>query len=719
MNSYGKSNLLFGRSGLLLGHFRRLQILMAVCLLFAGNAFGALYTGCSLRLITVGFVPGACSYNYSEIVYSHPAPSVFGYQDPGYSTDQTSPVTGWGFSNVDSTWPFYFRHSAGGTCSGAGIDRTAAQYFTANNQTLTFTLYWNSGETNSGGAPTTNCWSEGLYNSGVEPLCYTFANAATGAQLGSGTIPPQSSRVLQVCNTSATHPVQVRQFYCSVGSGANDYIYTNNNWATSNTNDGWGQAPNGVASTNLTFSGDAGDAKDSTLREGFSTLRDLLYEQANRDAAQQAAQAATLTSIDSKAGALAGIKTDTAAIATSTAGIKTDTAAIASSAATAATKLNSIDITAGDIRTAVNSLNTTVGSQSANIASIKVASETSASVLSGNLPDIKTHVNYIRTATEAANTVLANNLPDMKTHLSYIRTADEGILAGVGTINTTLTSIDGRVATLNGNLDGVEGLLQNIYTTVGDARTLAHNDSMAMTNVLGGGQAVQIADFRAYTNMFKDGSVGVDERLAEQQSAGEAAGQAQSDSIAALSSGAVAVPTGVGGAGSVFVISALGRTFNLDPLTNAKTAWLAPAVRSALIWFVTIALLFACWESLQRYLIAGQQARQASAPDVSVFGNSFGTLLGIPIAAAMTVAIAAIPAIGIALLGSLPQTAWTGNPFDGMFDGGSAGSAAMYLATAFLPIDIILADIVIYFVFTTTIASVYSLSCTICRFLLG
>jgi len=512
--------------------------------------------------------------------------------------------------------------------------------------------------------------------------------------------------------------------------------------------------PGQAASTNLGFSGASGAAKDSTLQEGFSALRDVLVEGFNNDAARQGIQNSVLASV------LGYEETQSAGQAVGNAalsGIKNDTAAIVISSATIANKASSMDISLGDIRTGQTAGNLTltgIKSDTGNLPGIKTDTggiKTDTAGIKSDTVGIKTDTGGIKTDTAGIRTDLSgvntkltdlanilngssSGLPSLASHadlvtanthlgnmevdLSYTRGAVVSIDGKMTTVNTSLSSIDARASTAN-------TYLSSIVTAVNDSADatagLGTKLDTINTSVGGVGSKVQTFndDFRSFTNMFKDGDVAhIGDRLSAQHSAAEAAADATAGLFTSAASG-LAAPTTGAGSGSALAFTVAGFHFDGNPLTHPTMGPMASAIKSAITWFVTAVYVFCCWKCTQAYLMSIMQVQQAKAPDVSIFGNNFGLALGIPIAIAMTVAIAAVPAVAMAVISTDVSALFGSHPLATMSSAGSAGSTVMYLVNGFLPIDVILVDLVAYLTFSLTVASVYSIAATIVRFLIG
>ena len=122
----------------------------------------------------------------------------------------------------------------------------------------------------------------------------------------------------------------------------------------------------------------------------------------------------------------------------------------------------------------------------------------------------------------------------------------------------------------------------------------------------------------------------------------------------------------------------------------------------------------ACYNVIHQALLIAPAARQSTSASAVPAASSGFALLAAPL---ITVALAAIPAVFVAFMSAGGYySVIDANPFGG---GDSTVQMGVGLAAAFLPLETIIAQIVLFFVFKIKLGAVYWLACTIVRFIVG
>jgi len=198
----------------------------------------------------------------------------------------------------------------------------------------------------------------------------------------------------------------------------------------------------------------------------------------------------------------------------------------------------------------------------------------------------------------------------------------------------------------------------------------------------------------------------------EQTNAGNAAGEAvRADFqavITGLPSGAGSLPSDIGN----WVVPLGATTIDLNPL-QGQWAGIASFTRNLVLWVLTLAYVgFVVTTTLEtmRAMAAARQAGAASATP----GISSGTALAM--AAAITFAIATIPALLMATLNGGLLTLLGVSPFAGATGAIGMGIA---LANAYLPLDAIFSYAMLAIGYQLTVGMLFWVASTAVRFLVG
>jgi len=194
-------------------------------------------------------------------------------------------------------------------------------------------------------------------------------------------------------------------------------------------------------------------------------------------------------------------------------------------------------------------------------------------------------------------------------------------------------------------------------------------------------------------------------------SQGETAAQSSKDSLLGVKSGIPnsfsSTPTDIGD----WTVSAGGFSFDLNPLGHGFDN-VAAVCKTMLTWFVTACYMLGCIMVVKEAMYAAAASNQAQAASSTPFISS-GTAL--VMAGAITVALAAIPALLATQVGGVVSVI-AGSPFSGA--GGPMGMA-IGLANAFIPLDLIITDVLLYIGFRVTVGALFWVSTTVVRFLVG
>jgi hypothetical protein len=637
-------------------------------------------------------------------------------------------------ASIDSSTAVWaFTDNAGSGCNHTPrVDGT--HYFASgNNMTVDIYFDWIDGPA----APVvTNTFRVCSATTVGHTICNWFYNDATGALVGQNTLPPGQTVCFEYTTTGSGNTPTIRQMTgeCDLGpsaaynNGTNSYWnpatgqfngngYTSGSGTNNELTGGAFVTPPGKAfSTNLGFSGASGSAKDSTLQEGFSALRDELVNDYNGSAARQGQLLSTaqaqLTVANASDAKLSTLNTTATGIKSDTAGIKTDTAAISTGIGNISSKATSIDTSLGDIRTLDTARNTKLDTLNTSVGAVGTTATA-----------IKTSTDAVKTSVDAVNSAMVHNNTALDQIAAYM-TYSEDNHTFLGRLDTKATaanaSLDGiynQLVAANGHVDGLEGLLGTIDGDLDtlNATSLQIRDGVyGITNGMDNGAAI-----RGFTNRFKDLVPGaIDSRLTDQHNSGVSAFSDTKDLFDGTISG-IATPSAAGvGNGDALTIHVAGFTFDCNPVTSTKFGPMCAALKVALTWCVTVLYCFAIWKCTQKHVLAGQLAQQTRAIQLDFFGNSIGTALGIPAAIAICVALAAIPAFGLAFLNSAAAggSLFSGNPFTTI---GGASGGSLYLAQSMIPLDTIVEDIALYFVYSISVTGVYAFATNLVRFVIG
>jgi len=296
-------------------------------------------------------------------------------------------------------------------------------------------------------------------------------------------------------------------------------------------------------------------------------------------------------------------------------------------------------------------------------------------------------------------------------------TTQTGIIQAIGNAGVKSSELNGEaLAKINQTLEGIRGnqrgesnLLLGIYTNM-------YNLS---TNRFGSVDGTNLAEgfHKTATNLLAS-------KTFDSTNVGSVAASAiasQKDGLDAIGSGLNGINQGTIGSidDSFYHISIPGGyTMNLNPLANEGIAVIASGTRSILVWLITCVYFIALWQCFDTKMSDVTKARQASTAGTTVLGENVNAVSATLMATAITVAALAIPGFMVAWWsdhGSVSSFLSAG-PLSGV-TGIFAHSIA--LANAFIPLDVIIADVVGYMVFRVSCTSLYFTVSTIIRYLVG
>jgi len=202
--------------------------------------------------------------------------------------------------------------------------------------------------------------------------------------------------------------------------------------------------------------------------------------------------------------------------------------------------------------------------------------------------------------------------------------------------------------------------------------------------------------------------------VAGYQSQGNAAGASERAAYDSLAASMSTSPSTVeGAAGSAFVLTFRGYTIDANPANYPQVVSLAAGVKTFITWGVRALFLLGITGIMQAYLTQLGAVRQASAPNVAVLGNEFGAAFAIPLAIAITLALAGVSSFAVSYIGQHVGVLGE-NPFASF-----SGSALMYLVNLFIPVTVILTHIGLYLVWRIKFAGIWAGVTTAVRFLIG
>jgi hypothetical protein len=153
---------------------------------------------------------------------------------------------------------------------------------------------------------------------------------------------------------------------------------------------------------------------------------------------------------------------------------------------------------------------------------------------------------------------------------------------------------------------------------------------------------------------------------------------------------------------------------DLNPLSYPAVATFAAWLRNVLVWVSTMMYVLAAYGIVHEALLLAPSARQAQSASAVPAASSGFALVAAPL---ITVALAAVPALFVSFMSAGGfYSVINANPLGG---GDGVIQMGVGLAAAFLPLETILAHIVLYLVFKIKLGAVYWLACTIVRFIVG
>lgn len=257
----------------------------------------------------------------------------------------------------------------------------------------------------------------------------------------------------------------------------------------------------------------------------------------------------------------------------------------------------------------------------------------------------------------------------------------EGLL---GAINTNLTAINGKIVPGQTNaLTKAEllSLTNNVRTTADTAAQKAAGDAAA-------------ASYSGPIETFETslGTIGVDKN------------------------GTYGIPDA---ALFSFNMGEILGTWNLNPLTNEKTSWIASLSRTMWKWALTVFYVIACWKVLQSHIQSATAARQATSSGESIAGTNLATPIALAMASAITITLAAIPALASMITDGAVLQVMGFNPFSVIHSAGGHAASAVGLADGFFPLDLCVFYVASYIGFAVTVSKVYAVATTVVRFYVG
>lgn len=298
----------------------------------------------------------------------------------------------------------------------------------------------------------------------------------------------------------------------------------------------------------------------------------------------------------------------------------------------------------------------------------------------------------------------ANNfLSQIKATLDANNAASEG---------SKLDTIAGNTAGTEDKLDTANGLLSRIATATENTadNTAAQTNLQGTANGYLGAVATNTAMATNLLGKLSDtNGVPTADDLKAQGDMASGAVKGQYDALGQQ----IVAPQELGVSDGDWSVSAMGYTWDLNPVHNGDFAALAVWVRNLVTWGLTFSYILACFLCVEEYVRASTSAQQArSAEVVPVFAS--GSALAM--AAAMTVALAAVPALVFAFAAQ-QNWGWLGtNPFIPV---GGATGRAVALANAFFPLGLMVSQLMLHLAFRVSVGGVYWVATTIVRFLVG
>jgi len=309
-----------------------------------------------------------------------------------------------------------------------------------------------------------------------------------------------------------------------------------------------------------------------------------------------------------------------------------------------------------------------------------------------------------QTARDGFNALYKATVDGFESTKAVIRNGFDGLGTNVASGNninrTGFLSLSNGLSGLNGTMLGMSNGLRgeqnsnNIFATRQNTSN-SWETLRAITNLLG-----MTAGLTNSPN------------TSTQQSSGESAAEATRDALTGLvgsiPNGGGSVPSDVGDWS--FTVGAV--SMDLNPL-QGQFAGIASFIRNFILWCVTLAYIGFVISHTMETMRAVAAARQASAASATP-GISSGTALAM--AAAITVAVATIPALLVATLNGGLLTTLGVSPFAGATGAIGMGIA---LANAYIPLDSILTYATAGLAFQLSIGALFWVATTVIRFLVG
>ena len=325
-------------------------------------------------------------------------------------------------------------------------------------------------------------------------------------------------------------------------------------------------------------------------------------------------------------------------------------------------------------------------------------SQTRDAVGSGNQVNQDGHL-ATRTSVDQVKSVLASVYAAIDGARSEANASASAIRGKLDVGNEFLSNIRDNTTAMNQNLNGIGVKLDTISGNV-----LENTDSTAE-------RLDDVIDLLDHSDF--------DPGLGGQNTAGSVAGSAIKGQLESIANG-LSVPSipsapvspwrvslGTGPGGQPWEV-------DLNPLSYPSVATFAAWLRNVLVWFSTVVYVMACYNVIHQALLIAPAARQSTSASAVPAASSGFALLAAPL---ITIALAAIPAVFVAFMSAGGYySVINANPFGG---GDSVIQMGVGLAAAFLPLETIIAQIVLFFVFKIKLGAVYWLACTIVRFIVG
>jgi len=201
---------------------------------------------------------------------------------------------------------------------------------------------------------------------------------------------------------------------------------------------------------------------------------------------------------------------------------------------------------------------------------------------------------------------------------------------------------------------------------------------------------------------------------AAQSAAGVSAGSGGSASISNLSSITAGTLSGSSAANVPWTVTVGGVSVDLNPLNLTGMATMAAWVRLLMTWLVTVSYLMLLAKYADEWVWAAASAQQAKASGQSVLGTNLNTPVALAMAAVITIAVAVIPAFVVSWISPIKSGLATS-----LGSSDSIVGKCILLMNAFLPLDLMLGNLIGAVSFKLAGSSVFFGVSTAVRFLVG